>query len=473
MLKAAGLVRGDRVALLGVNSPDLLECMMGVWWAGGVIVALNTRLSSEELQVIIRHAEAKIVITDLAQADIGLEVQKSCSSVSRLLHFGTDWQLPCRKADPHIARPDELAALFYTGGTTGVPKGVELTHANFVFMGLTVHRELEHNSRTVYLHIPPLYHLADFSTALGVIFGCGAHSFMPQFRLDEFYRRLEEDGVTHLQLVPTMLEMILAAPAEQRRLLRQIRSIGYGAAPIGEPLLHRLIEDIPHAKIHQFYGMTESAGASAILPPERHVLEGPLAGKLRSAGQPTPGTEMRIVDGDLNELPIGQSGEILVRNPGVMRGYFKDTKRTAETIVDGWLRSGDIGRLDEEGFLFVHDRLKDMIISGGENVYCGEVENVLLHHPAVQSCAVLGIPDDRWGERVHAAVILKTGAAPSEKELDRHCRSLIAAYKVPRSYEFRTTPLPLSTVGKVNKQMLREEWRRQLQSGGADNERDR
>jgi acyl-CoA synthetase (AMP-forming)/AMP-acid ligase II len=270
--------------------------------------------------------------------------------------------------------------------------------------------------------------------------------------------RLDEDGVTHLALVPTMLDMVLEATERDLRMLERIRSIGYGAAPITEPLLRRLIQACPNARIQQFYGMTECCGASAILSAERHVLEGPMAGKLRAAGQPIPGTEIRIADPDMRECARGKTGEILMRGPGVMRGYAKDSERSRESLVGGWLRSGDLGRIDKDGYLFVQDRLKDMIISGGENIYSAEVENALGSYPGVDGCAVIGLPDDRWGERVHAVVVRKPRYTLDERELDKHCRSLIAGYKVPRSYDIRANPLPLSGVGKVQKHELRSEW---------------
>jgi long-chain acyl-CoA synthetase len=320
-------------------------------------------------------------------------------------------------------------------------------------------RDLRHGPDTVYLHAAPLFHLADFGIGLGVTLGAGGHSFLAQFSTARFYERLASDGVTHLQLVPTMLAAVLDAPERNDRLLEQVRSVSYGAAPVSPALLARLLQAFPGARIQQFYGMTESCGASVMLSSDHHVLDGPCAGKLGTVGQVTAGFELRVADPATNRLlPPGEVGEIQVRGAAVMRGYWREPGKTAEALAGGWLHSGDAGRLDQDGFLQVVDRLKDMIISGGENIYCAEVENVLAAHPAVASCAVIGLPDAHWGERVHAVVVPREGQAIDAAELDAHCRAHIAGYKVPRSYDIRPTPLPLSAVGKVQKNLLREQW---------------
>jgi long-chain acyl-CoA synthetase len=322
---------------------------------------------------------------------------------------------------------------------------------------MNMQRDLRHDERTVYLHAAPLFHLADFGIGLGTTLGAGAHSFIAQFSTSVFYERLRTDGVTHLQLVPTMLSMVLDAAERDDGLLAQIRSISYGAAPVSQPLLERLLGAFPNARIQQFYGMTECCGACAMLPDDCHSMTANPQ-RLLAAGQSIVGFEIRIADvGGDQSLPSGGVGEIQMRGPAVMRGYWKDPEKTAEALQGGWLRSGDGGRMDEDGFVYVVDRLKDMVISGGENIYCAEVESALATHPGVAACAVIGLPDDHWGERVHAVVVMQEKQVVDQASLDRHIRGLIAGYKVPRSYDLRRTPLPLSAVGKVQKNVLRDE----------------
>lgn len=459
-LQSAGLRPGDRVATLLKNSPRYFELLMSVWWAGGVIVPLNTRLAYPELRFIVDHSESLMLFVDEVFGDMGDNIKKDVASVQVVVRFDSDVyntmirHTPIEDACGDI---DSLAGICYTGGTTGAPKGVELTHLNFSFGAMGIQRDLAHDPDTVYLHSAPLFHLADLGNGLAVTFGGGTHSFIDQFTTELFYRRLREEGITHVQLIPTMAAMVLDAPERDDSLLRQIRSIAYGAAPISQPLLARLLKAFPNAKINQFYGMTEACGAGATLTSDRHVLEGPKAGKLASAGQAVPGFEIRVVDAQYQPCSPGQVGEIQMRGPAVMRGYWRDPEKTAQTLLDGWLCSGDAGYLDQDGFLYVVDRIKDMIISGGENVYCAEVENALALHPQVGSCAVFGLPDERWGDRVHAVIVPKIGVTLDIADLDAHCRRLIAGFKVPRSYDLRTEPLPMSGVGKVQKVQLRSD----------------
>lgn len=460
-LRDEGLRPGQQVATLALNAPRYFELMLAVWWAGGVLVPLNTRLAPKELRFILGHSESALLATDTALEPLGREAATTLEGLrARIVLDDERYAAMIAHAPMADARRplDSLAGIFYTGGTTGLPKGVELTHQNFAFAATCMQRDLRHDAETVYLHAAPLFHLADFGIGLGVTLGAGTHSFMSQFTPEGFYARLREDGVTHIQLVPTMLAAVLDAPQRDDQLLAQIRSIAYGAAPVPQSLRQRLFEAFPNARIQQFYGMTECCGASVMLPAERHVLTGPMAGKLHATGQPIAGFEVRIARSDLGPCDPNETGEVQMRGPAVMRGYWKDPDRTHETLADGWLRSGDAGYMDDEGFIHVVDRLKDMIISGGENIYCAEVENAVTSHPGVLACAVLGLPDERWGERVHAVVVPQSGVALDSEQLDLHCRAVIAGYKVPRSYDIRSEPLPLSGVGKVQKIKLREAW---------------
>jgi long-chain acyl-CoA synthetase len=460
-LRTAGLQPGGHVAVLAPNTPEHLELQLAVWWAGGVLVPLNTRLVFDELRFIVAHSEARVLVVDGTFAEMATRLQLAVPALERTLVMDAACHAEMTlhaDVDDAGAPMEALAAIFYSGGTTGVPKGVELTHGNLAFAALNMQRDLRVDTDTVYLHAAPLFHVADFGIGLGVTLGAGAHSFLPQFTPDGFYDRLREDGVTHVQLVPTMLAMVLDAPRRDDQLLSQLRSVSYGAAPISQALLARALQAFPNARIQQFYGLTECAGACVMLPSNYHTRDGAHVGRLHAAGRATSGFELRVASPSGQPCSAGEIGEIQISGPAVMRGYWRDQVRTAEALVDGWLRSGDVGHLDEEGFVYVADRLKDMIISGGENIYCAEVESALSAHPAVLNCAVFGLPDGRWGERVHAAVVLKPGAEATASSLDVHCRKRIAGYKVPRSYQFRTAPLPLSGVGKVQKNRLRDEW---------------
>ncbi|CAB3733854.1 class I adenylate-forming enzyme family protein [Paraburkholderia rhynchosiae] len=459
-LRAAGLRPGDHVATLALNSPLYFELMFAVWWGGGVLVPLNTRLAFDELRYIVAHSEARFLITDDSFRAMAERIRDAIA-LQDVIVVDDDRRrdmLSSPQIDDAQVALTSLAGIFYTGGTTGLPKGVELTHLNLAFAASNMQRDMNHASDTVYLHAAPLFHLADFGIGLAVTLAAGSHSFLSHFSTAGFFSRLRTDGVTHLQLVPTMLSMILDAPERDDSLLMQVRTVSYGAAPISQDLLDRLLNSFHNVRIQQFYGMTECSGACTCLSPEWHVKSGSTAGKLSSVGQPTSIFEVRIVDEQYALCKTGAVGEIQIRGPAVMRGYWRDPEKTSDTVKDGWLRTGDAGFMDDQGFLFVVDRMKDMIISGGENIYSAEIENVLSMHPAVHQCAVIGVPDERWGERVHAVVVVNVDCVATPAELESHCRAHIAGYKVPRGYDIRTEPLPLSGVGKVLKKALRDEW---------------
>jgi acyl-CoA synthetase (AMP-forming)/AMP-acid ligase II len=457
-LRQQGFQCGDHVAILATNSPVYFEMMFAVWWLGGILVPINTRLAPEEIGYIVEHSQSRFFVVDeamqvLAQrCEIPASVQRISLDSENLKNILMSE--PITDASPEF---ESLAGIFYTGGTTGMPKGVELTHRNFAFAAMGMLRDLQCDEHSVYLHASPMFHLADFGTGMGVTLAAGGHSFLARFTPEDFYQRLRDECVTHVQLVPTMIASVLDAPCRDDDLLSRIRCISYGAAPISKALLERALKGFPNARIHQFYGMTEVCGASVMLGPQWHVLDGPRAGKLSSAGRVLPGFELRIADDQGHALAVGQVGEIQMKGPAVMRGYWRSPEQTQQVLVDGWLKSGDAAYLDEEGFVHIVDRLKDMIISGGENIYCSEVENALSQHPAVQASAVVGIPDEQWGEKVHAVVVLRQDAQVTFEALEKHCRKHIASYKVPRSYEF-VAALPLSAVGKVQKKVLKELW---------------
>jgi acyl-CoA synthetase (AMP-forming)/AMP-acid ligase II len=466
-LRDLGVKPGDRVAVLSMNSDRYFELYFAVAWAGAVILPMNTRWSVPEHVYSIEDAGATILVLDDTFLETGRAVGDICETIAHVVYAG-DGPAPAglKSYEAMIAGAspapdsghggDDLAGIFYTGGTTGFPKGVMLSHQNLWTGALCVGAGIGYNSSVRYLHAAPMFHLADVGLSNAAsIFG-GSHVFLPAFEPAALLRQIAEHKATHTLLVPTMIRMLLDSPEFGKHDISSWKGILYGASPMAEALLTEALKRLPSVAFTQGYGQTELAPLATLLGPEWHVFEGPRAGKLRSAGRPGICVELRIVDADGRELPRGQVGEITVRGPNAMRGYWNKPEQTAATLVDGWVRTGDGGYLDEDGFLYVVDRVKDMIVSGGENVYSAEVENALMQHPGVGECAVIGVPDERWGERVHAIVVPRAGQALSADELMQHSKTLIAGYKCPRSVDVRQEALPKSGAGKILKADLRK-----------------
>jgi len=471
-LRTTGVQPGDRVAVLAANVPEHLEALFAVPWAGLILVPLNTRLSQAEQRYILGHAGCRLLLHDERNAvrAAALAGEPDGPSVAMLdpidtwdtardgLHGGP--QAPFQPATPLAT-----AALVYTGGTTGRPKGVELSHVALLLQALAAKDNFRLDDATVFAHTAPMFHVAGFTAGLGVTAAAGRHCFLPEFSPPALLDLIEHEGVDVAILVPTMISATLDGAGDRSAVMQRLRRILYGAAPIQEPVLRRLMQAAPQVELIQVYGQTEVGGACSVLPARYHVIEGPFAGKLGSAGRVLPAFSMRIADDAGREPGFGRVGEIQVSGPGVMTSYWNDPALTAETLRDGWLHTGDLGMIDQDGFITVVGRLKDMIITGGENVFAGEVESALMYHDAVQAAAVIGVPDERWGESVHAVVVLKPGRDASEAELVAHCRARIAHYKCPRSIAFRPGALPMSGVGKVRKVDLLSEWQ-SMEKGG-------
>jgi long-chain acyl-CoA synthetase len=353
--------------------------------------------------------------------------------------------------DDRCSSGDDLAVIFYTGGTTGKSKGVMLSHDNLLMNFMMMQAVHPHATDAVYLHAAPMFHLADAAKLFGLTTLGGTHVVLPGFTPAGVIEAIVEHDVSDMMLVPTMIDMLCRALDINPADTSCVQSLTYGAWPISETLLKTAMLAFPNARFCQAYGQTELSPCATILEHRDH-----LAGRLRSAGRMLPGIDLRIVDSELRTLADGEVGEVAVRGPNVMQGYWNQPKLTAQTIVDGWLSTGDAGYLDEEGYLYLVDRVKDMIVSGGENIYCSEVEHALLSHGAVLECAVFGIPSEQWGEAVHAVVVVRPEAAVTAEELLAHCAPLIANYKRPKSFELRREALPLSAVGKVLKTELRK-----------------
>jgi acyl-CoA synthetase (AMP-forming)/AMP-acid ligase II len=350
----------------------------------------------------------------------------------------------------------DLAGIYYTGGTTGFPKGVMLSHANLLHSALYGLPDFGSDNEAVYLHAAPMFHLADGSLGVGVTLAGATHVFIPAFDPEATLRAIDTYRVTGILLVPTMLQMLFDHPRFADYDISSLALIVYGASPMPQALLERIMQTIPEMQLVQGYGQTELAPICTLLMPEDHQLDGPLVHRRGSVGRPVVGVEVKIVDEELNSVATGETGQIAVRGNNTMMGYWNKPEQTAATLVDGWVLTGDAGYFDEDGYLYLMDRVKDMIITGGENVFSVEVENALTSHPGVQMAAVIGIPSEEWGEAVHGIVIADPDNTPTEKELIAHCKERIAGYKCPKGITFRSEEFPLSGAGKVLKTELRK-----------------
>ncbi len=431
-----------------------------------MVVPLNTRWSSPENIYALNDSGATALLVDDVFAPMAGALLAGARAVRVLVYMGeatvpagmTSYEDLIEHSSPI---PDtglsggELAGIFYTGGTTGFPKGVMLSQSSLWASAAASALVAPPPPDPVILHCGPLFHLATLGASLIALLVGGRQVILPMFDPARVLEAIERERITDLVLVPTMIRMLVTHPKLPTTDLVSVRRVIYGASAMPEALLREAMRVFSGCQFVQAYGQTELSPVATILTPEYHTFEGPTAGKHASAGRAAPCCEVQVVNSAGVEVVRGTVGEIRVRGLNTMLGYWNKPEETAAALRDGWVYTGDAGRMDEEGFVYVVDRVKDMIISGGENVYTAEVENACTSHTAVSQCAVIGIPDDKWGETVHALVILKDGEHVSASDLIAHCHGMIAAYKCPRSIEFRTEPFPLSGVGKVLKRELR------------------
>jgi len=466
-LKSIGVENNDRVAILALNSDRYLEYFFGVPWSGGMVVPINIRLAPPEIIFTLNDSETKVLVVDDAFAAMLPALKGKMDSVSKIV-FAGEGETPegCVNYEDLIQKNepaedagrggDELAGLFYTGGTTGRSKGVMLTHDNLLSNALNIIPASKIDDEVIYLHAAPMFHLADCASTFAITLAGGGHSFIPKFDPEETLKTIVDDKVTNCLLVPTMVNMLINFPGFDKYDLSDFRRVMYGASPMPEAVLIKAMKLMPNCKFMQGYGMTETSPLITFLEAKYHTMEGPYAGRLKSAGRVGVAAELKIADENDNEVSRGDVGEVLTRGPHVMKGYWKMEELTKETLRGGWMHTGDMGYMDEDGFIYIVDRSKDMIISGGENVYSTETENAIYQHPAVKECAVIGIPHKDWGEQVHAVVVLHEGQTLTEDELRKHCAELIAGYKCPRSVTFQDEPLPVSGAGKILKTDIRK-----------------
>ncbi len=461
---------GTRIAVLSLNSDRYFECYFALPWAGCEIVPLNIKWSVAEILYSIEDSDTEVLIFDDAFADTAEKLLTQAKNIREAIHIGDadtpafarSYEALVKESVPaeNVDQPAEtVCGVFYTGGTTGFPKGVMHSHSALVSNAMCGTLEFDLGDNSTYLHAAPMFHLADIALLIATTIATGTHVFMPAFDPGAVPKSIVENGVTHVLLVPAMINMVLNHPAIDEFDLSGLRRIIYGASPISVPVLEQLIEKLPGCGLAQAWGQTELAPLATILRPEHHVVGG---SKLRSAGRATYGVKVKVVDQDDNEISQGEVGELIVKGPNTMLGYWNKPEQTAAALKDGWVYTGDAGRMDEDGFVYIADRLKDMIVTGGENVFSAEVENAVSSYDGVIDVAVIGIPSDKWGEGVHAIVITRDGVDVSEQDIIEHCKELIAGYKCPKSVEFRTDPLPLSGANKVLKTELRKPyWKNQ------------
>jgi acyl-CoA synthetase (AMP-forming)/AMP-acid ligase II len=348
---------------------------------------------------------------------------------------------------------DDMAGIFYTGGTTGFPKGVMQSHRAIWASAVGAMPTFAMTRDSVYLHVAPMFHMADFAGTMNTTISLGVNAILQSFDPGQVLATFGEWGITHSLLVPAMIKMVLNHPDASTADVSSLQCLLYGASPMPAASLEQCMATWPTVGLAQAYGQTELAPVVSTLSIADHRSGGE---KLKSAGRPTPVSDIRIVDEEGNDCPLGTSGEIVVRGPHTMIGYWNKPEETAKALRDGWVYTGDAGLFDDDGYLYIVDRLKDMVVTGGENVFTTEVENAVISHDAVQDVAVIGIPHEEWGEAVHAIVILHPGQTVTEREIVEHCRATIAGYKLPKSVSFRDEPMPLSGAGKVLKTELRK-----------------
>jgi len=472
-LAAHGIRRQDRVSMLGRNSIEFGEVLAAGQLSGIIVATVNFRLAGPEIAAIVADAAPRVLIADAEYLPLIAEQRPRLDSVDLVIGIGapsTDAVigyedfLGSAPSDhpPYLASPDDVALLVYTSGTTGRPKGCILGQRETRLAAQAMNVEMRTGSADRILLTMPMFHIGAMFMGLGMHFRGGTAVLHRQFDAATALDAIVGDQVTVLHLAPTMLQALLDQAAERPAALAGVQTVVYSAAPISSRTLSQALRAMPGAGFLNLYGQTEVISTG--LPREFHVAAGGavstaagderLRRRLGSVGHPFPGNEIRIIGEDDAECPPGEAGEVCVRSPAMFRGYWNDHVATASVIRDGWCHTGDIGVIDEEGLLHLVDRKKDVIITGGENVYSLEVEDCLASQQAVGQVAVIGVPDDRWGEAVCAVVVPAEGAVVTPADLQELVRSRLARYKVPRLV-LVTDELPVLPTGKVDKKLLR------------------
>lgn len=457
-LRAAGVRPGDRVALLTKNCAECFELLFACNQVGAVLAGLNWRLSAREIAAIVADAQPRVLVVSPEEEPLLRELPPEVAARLHVVRLGAQyeaWRAAAPASDPgYDGRPDEVALLLYTSGTTGLPKGVMLTNEGMAYtqrLGLAWGM----GPGSVNLVAMPMFHIGGCGYGSSTLVVGGHTVLLREVNPPHVIECITRHRVTHAFFVPTVIQSLLQVEGVEQADLSSLQLLMYGAAPMGDVLLRRAMA-VLKCRFIQAYGMTETSGTVAVLPPEDHIPDGPRARLLNSVGRAYPWVSLRVVDpSSLTDAPAGQVGELWVRSRMVMQGYWHQPEETSKALVEeGWLRTGDAAYLDEEGYIFLFDRFKDMIISGGENIYPAEIENVLNGHPAVREVAVIGVPHPKWGETPRAVVVLRPGQDASEQALIDYTRERLARYKCPSSVVFAES-LPRNASGKLLKRELR------------------
>lgn len=456
-----GIKKGDHIATLFPNCNEGIETFYALFKIGAIPIPINIRLSIQEMIDIINHSDASFFIFHEDFVNISDNILNGCKSIKmaicsgknvpeKFISFEHIFEEAPDSEPEEVVSEDDVACIIYTAGTTGRPKGVLLTHKNSIWAAINAVIDTDNKPEYKVLLVFPLFHVAAYTLLNTNIFiGCTTviiKSFDPKLVLET----IEREKTNRMTFPPTVWNFILRVPDLNKYDLSSVRSISSGAESMPYEIKKRLVEIFPNAKMGESYGMTESTGTISTIKPE-DVMR-----KYNSVGKPFTNVEVRIVDQEDRDVRVREIGEIVFKGPTMMKGYYKEPEMTKEALRGGWMHTGDLGWFDEEGFLYIVDRKKDLIISGGENIYPKEVEDVIYRHPKVLEVAVIGLPDPVWGERVHAVVVPKDNEQLSEQEIIEFCKDKIASFKKPKSVSF-VNRLPRNSAGKILKNVLKEQ----------------
>ena len=443
-LSKLGFRVGDRLGLLLPNGPEYIQLVYACSLLGVIVVPLNTRLSLAEIDRVLADASPHGLVRHSSLPVPTVRLPRERVLDQEPLDVRND-SFPDVFYDP-----EAVLALIYTSGTTGHPKGVMVTHANVLANVQNFNFWMRYTEGGVYLHAAPIFHIADFPCMFAAPAFGACQVTIPKFDPRGFCETVEHEQVSHTVLVPTMINLLTQFPEVKKYDLSRLEVLAYGGSPMPPDLIRRTRELLPEVKLIQVYGLSES-GFLTGLQDQEHTED-----RLLSCGRPCPGIDLQVTDESGKQVGVGKRGELVARGANIMRGYWNNQGETSLAFRDSFFRTGDIGYQDSEGYFYILDRLKDMIVTGGENVYSGEVEAVIYAHPAVREAAVFGIPDPKWGELVMACVVLKPGSTLAVDDLIAFCRKSLASYKIPRRVEFSETELPKSGSGKILKIDLRK-----------------
>ncbi|BCW87836.1 Long-chain-fatty-acid--CoA ligase FadD13 [Alphaproteobacteria bacterium SO-S41] len=462
-LIALGLKPQARVGYIGMNSDRFFEVVYGCFKSNTVMVGVNWRLAPPEVAYVLNDAGAEVLFVGAEFVKMIEPLKAELKTVKTFIAVDGPaanwpvfdaWRDGQSTKDPDVTvAADDDAIQLYTSGTTGHPKGVQLTNGNYVKFMATAQDAgwANYDAGEVNLVAMPNFHVAGLNMGVLTVAAGAKGIIMKQVDPVKVLDMIEQYGINNMFLVPAVIQFVITVPDIKSRNLSTLKRVFYGASPISDEVLLKA-KDLLGAGFTQLYGLTETVGGGTYLPAEDHD---PARGKLRSCGLPYPGFEIKVVDGEGNTVPTGAVGEILIKSPCTMKGYWNKPEATAKAVVDQWFYSGDAGFFDKDGYLFIHDRVKDMIVTGGENVYPAEVENALMSHPAIADAAVIGVPDPKWGEAVKGIVVLKPGADASIEDIIAFTKTRIAGYKAPKSLDL-VEALPRNPSGKILRRELRD-----------------